>query len=394
MAKYVESADHALDLAIATRPKPPAFARQRISLASQYIVQIILMNGDAVLLKDKKPDPNFLPSNEEGHIDMGAHGRMKSFSNESSVGVFRHEDESFNPYYQEFATLYPGRYRIRASFWSFGWDKGKVLPSRGVEAARLSAVQLTEDGRGGGHPSYVLGYYDAPSLEPKVHDFVTWLNFKETIGFNTASLAPVVNYTRKGRAMAFTGPGIANDWLDIEGPIHDVWPPAGHRLLFGDLPIVEFKPAEHAGIHRQNANKSGKRLSVPRISSIPSRASGRFAAKSHWPMRIGCSPFFCRKPFVGPLTQRFDRPTLPRWTLDSRPAIALSRPCAGRIAQHYVLPIFSITSNRRADWMTMHWPAGSRIFCGTQCPMRCSRISPAPGNSIIRKYFDPKSIGS
>ncbi len=205
------------------------------------------MNGDAVLLKDKKPDPNFLPAGEEGHIDMGAHGRMGSFSNDSSVGLFRHEDESFSPYFMEFATIYPGRYRVRASFWSFGWDKGKVLPSRGTEAARLSVVQLTGDGRGGGHPSYVLGYYDAPSLEPKVHDFVTWLNFKETIGFNAASLAPVVNYTRKGRAMAFTGPGIACDWLDIEGPLHDVWPPAGHRLLFGDLPIVEFKPAEHAG---------------------------------------------------------------------------------------------------------------------------------------------------
>ena len=173
---------------------------------------------------------------------------MKSFSEQSTVGVFRHEDESFNPYFQEFATLYPGRYRIRTSVWSFGWDKGKVLPARGTEAARLSVVQLTENGRGGGHPSYVLGYYDAPSLEPKVHEFSTWLNYKETLGFNAASLAPVHNYNRKGRAMAFTGPGISCDWLEVEGPLHDVWPPRSHRTLFGELPIVEFKPAEHPGI--------------------------------------------------------------------------------------------------------------------------------------------------
>ena len=248
LAKYVEAADHALDLAIATQPKPPTSVNQRISLATQYIVQVILLNGDAVLLKDKKPDPNFPPAGEQGHIDHGAHNRMKSFSETSAVGVFRHEDESFNPYFQEFATLYPGRYRIRASFWSFGWDKGQVLPSRGTEAARLSAVQLTENGRGGGHPSYVLGYYDAPSLTPKVHEFVTWLNFKETLGFNAASLAPVHNYNRKGRAMAFTGPGLSCDWLEVEGPLHDVWPPQGHRALFGELPIVEFKPADQPGI--------------------------------------------------------------------------------------------------------------------------------------------------
>ena len=248
LAKYVEAADHALDLAIATQPKPPTSVNQRISLATQYIVQVILLNGDAVLLKDKQPDPNFPPAGEQGHIDHGAHNRMKSFSEMSSVGVFRHEDESFNPYFQEFATLYPGRYRIRASFWSFGWDKGQVLPSRGTEAARLSAVQLTENGRGGGHPSYVLGYYDAPSLTPKVHEFVTWLNFKETLGFNAASLAPVHNYNRKGRAMAFTGPGLSCDWLEVEGPLYDIWPPQGHRAMFGELPIVEFKSADQPGI--------------------------------------------------------------------------------------------------------------------------------------------------
>ena len=282
LAKYVEAADHALDLAIATQPKPPASVNQRISLATQYIVQVILLNGDAVLLKDKRPDPNFPPAGEQGHIDHGAHNRMKSFSETSSVGVFRHEDESFNPYFQEFATLYPGRYRIRASFWSFGWDKGQVLPSRGTEAARLSAVQLTENGRGGGHPSSVLGYYDAPSLDPKVHEFVTWLNFKETLGFNAASLAPVHNYNRKGRAMAFTGPGLSCDWLEVEGPLHDVWPPQGHRALFGELPIVEFQPADQPGIRAPQRKQVRQEIIGAKNKVDP--ASGVWTVRSEQPL--------------------------------------------------------------------------------------------------------------
>jgi hypothetical protein len=246
MAKYVEAADHILDLAIATQPQPPTKRIQRISLARN--VGHILGNGDAVLLKNKQPDPEYPPAGEQGHIDQGAHERIGSFSRDSSVGVFRHEDESFHPYFLDFATLYPGRYRIRASFFSFGWDKGKVIPARGTEAARLSAVQLTQDGRGGGHPSYVLGYYAAPSLQSREHEFVHWLNYKETIGFNAASLAPVANYNRKGRAMAFTGPGIGVDWLDVEGPLHDVWPPVAHQRLFGDLPIAPFDPKEYPNV--------------------------------------------------------------------------------------------------------------------------------------------------
>jgi len=246
MAKYVEAADQTLDMAIATRPQAPVVQKLRIPL-SRHVAHI-LSNGDAVLLKDFQSDPNYPPASEHRHIDDGAHNHVNAFTSGSSTGVFRHEDESFKPYFYDFAVLYPGRYKLRASFWSFQWEKGKVLPARGTEAARLSVVQLQDDGRGGGHPSFVLGYYDAPSLNPQLHEFETFLNFRDTIGFNTASLAPVANYNRKGRAMAFTGPGIAVDWLDLEGPLHDVWPPPSHKRLFGDLPLAEFKPAEQKGI--------------------------------------------------------------------------------------------------------------------------------------------------
>ena len=242
LAKYVEAADRTLDLAIATQPKPPTVRKARLSLAQPGgFVAHILLNGDGVLLRDMKPDPEFPPAGEQGHLDEAAHERIGTFRRGSTVGLFRHEDESVSPYFAAHVTIYPGRYRVRTSLWSFQWDKGEVLPARGTEAGRLSVVQLTGDGRGGQHPSYVLGYYDAPSLRPQEHEVITWLNHNEILGFNAASLAPVANYSRKGRAMAFTGPGIACDWLDIEGPLHEQWPPAAHKLLFGDLPLAEWK---------------------------------------------------------------------------------------------------------------------------------------------------------
>ena len=116
-------------------------------------------------------------------------------------------------------------------------------------------VQLTGDGRGGQHPSYTLGYYDAPSLDPTEHELVVWLNRNEIMGFDVASLAPVANYNRKGHAMAFTGPGIAVDWVDVEGPLHEAWPPRSHKLLFGDLPIVEFVPQGNPGVRKPSRDE-------------------------------------------------------------------------------------------------------------------------------------------
>jgi len=283
LAKYVEAADRILDMAIATRPEPPTVTKQRISLANPAgFVAHVLMNGDGVLLKNKQPDPDFPPAGEQNHLDQGAHERMGSFRNGASVGLFRHEDESFHPYFIEFVALYPGNYRLRTSLWSFQWDKGKVLPGRGTEAARLSVVQLSGDGRGGGHPSYVLGYFDAPSMQEQEHEVVTWLNYKETIGFNAASLAPTANYSRKGRAMAFTGPGITCDWFDIEGPLHEVWPPVSHRQLFGDLPLVEFKPADHPQV--RPPRRVPVRREVGAGKNEPDKVTGLWTVHSERPL--------------------------------------------------------------------------------------------------------------
>ena len=253
LAKYVEAAEHTLNVAIATQPAAPQPETVRLSLAGTYSGDLMLMSGDAVLLRDKKHDPIVPPAGAYAHVGQGPHEQLGLFSRMSSVGVFRHEDESWNPYFQHFATLHPGRYKVRASFWSMTWDQGKILPARGVEAARLSVVQFNENGRGGGHPSSVLGYYAAPSIESQVHHLDVWLNYKESFGFNTASLAPVVLYRvgtwgQKDRTMGFTGPCIVNDWIEVEGPLHDVWPPRSHRLLFGEMPLTEFKAAEQKDV--------------------------------------------------------------------------------------------------------------------------------------------------
>ena len=285
IAKYLEAADHILNYAIATRPEPPTIQKRRISLVNRGgFVAHIVTNGDGILLQDGQPDPDFPPAAEQNHLDQGAHERWGSFDNGASVGLFRHEDESVSPYFMEHVTIYPAKYRVRTSLWSFQWDQGKMLPGRGTEAARLSVVQLTGDGRGGQHPSYVLGYFNAPEKKAMEHEVVVWMNHNELIGFNTASLAPTANYFRKKRAMEFTGPGIVVDWLDVEGPLYDSWPPASHKLLFGDMPLTEFKADQNPNVRpprRQRPRQIGAGMNrsdpEPGIWTVQSDAAAREA---------------------------------------------------------------------------------------------------------------------
>ncbi len=283
LAKYIEAADRILKLAIVVQPNAPTVKTQRISLANPHgFVAHVLMNGDGVLIKNKQVDPEFPAAAEQNHLDQGAHERMGSFHNGASVGLFRHEDESFHPYFNEFVAIYPAKYRLKTSLWSFQWDKGQILPGRGTEAARLSIVTLTADGRGGGHPSSMLTHLDAPVDGPQQHELTTWLNQNDTIGFNTASLAPAQNYYKKKRAMEFTGPGIVCDYLEVEGPLFESWPPASHKRLFGDLPIIEFKKDEQPNVrpplhepHRQKMFM-GKNVADP--------VQGLWTVKSEQPL--------------------------------------------------------------------------------------------------------------
>ena len=244
LAKYVEAADYVLDYAIATQPKAPEVETYRICPAEDGGISLLAAhNGGAVFLRDKKPDPlHPPPDGKHQHIDRGAHKILGMYESAESVGIFRHEDESFNPRFQAFSAIYPGRYRVKTSLWSFTWDKGEVKPARGTEAARFTMIQLKGIGRHSGHPSYLIGYFDAPSIDEQVHEFEWWFNPKDCLGFNVA-LAPVHIYHQYKRNLySFTGPGIACDFVEVQGPIHDIWPPKAHKELFGELPMVEFDP--------------------------------------------------------------------------------------------------------------------------------------------------------
>lgn len=232
MARYLETASHVLDRAIATRPAAPLPFATRYYAADTHGFLTGLTSGDCVLLKDKKRDPS-LPLLDVQLPKEKMHYYIETVfkANQSAVGVFRHTDADFSPGFWRFSPLLPGRYKFRLSIWSFWWDKGEVLPSPKTQVAGV-ALQRGK----------TIGFFDAPSLESKEHAFEVWLEPNDAVLFNTASLELVHVYHQKGRSKEYQGPGIAVDYIDIEGPIHPAWPPVSHTRLFGDLPLAKLPP--------------------------------------------------------------------------------------------------------------------------------------------------------
>ncbi len=215
--QYLAAADRALDLAIATRPTPPPVVKQRFEVATMLKFRQGLRSGSAVLLKGRSPDTGWYGDGRKDPDEREAENAAV-LSADRSVGFFGPNVPGQEKFIS-FIPIHPGLYRLRMSIWSFLWNKGAVEPSPQTEVALLQSGK------------HVLGYYDAPSLAPQVHEVTAWLSDASAPMFDVASLTVQSGESRDRR------PGIAVDWVEVEGPIHETWPPQSHRLLFGDLPI-------------------------------------------------------------------------------------------------------------------------------------------------------------
>jgi hypothetical protein len=103
-------------------------------------------------------------------------------------------------------------------------------------------------------------------------------------------------------------PGVTYRWLEIEGPFLDAWPPAGHGLMFGDLPFretdkgIEVQAGPVEPLLRNFLAKAWRRpasaADVARYAAVVARA--RAAGLSFADALIaGYSAALCSPGFVG-----------------------------------------------------------------------------------------------
>ncbi|MBL9153843.1 MAG: DUF1592 domain-containing protein, partial [Verrucomicrobiales bacterium] len=249
LAAYEEAVEAALDAAFATRSTPPPVFKRRIYPAGLFKFDFNLHLGQFVLLKDKQPDPA-LPVRggfEEKNGYVGDQGpdleerrkqldALQAAKSESAVGLLNPNLAGYESALNV-SPIYAGPYRMRLSLWGFHWNQGR--PESGPDQAAVLRAHAEGKQQEGGR---LLRTFTAPSLRSNEVAFTEWLEAHESLVFDPVSIP--WNGLRigqvAGRAAKHVGPGVAIDWFEIEGPIHESWPPESHRRLFGELPIAAW----------------------------------------------------------------------------------------------------------------------------------------------------------
>jgi hypothetical protein len=191
MDRYLEAADTALNAAIANLPKPP-LVKKRFTLKDERVVKNAT---ESVFLK--RDDDLVMFSS--------------SAWNAITTGQFYPPDR--------------GTYRVRISV-AGHQTSGKPVAFR-VDAGPMLM----------GQKNHLVGYFDAPPGKPAVVEFLDHFEARHSIRILPYGLAGAQTVTKVG-AEKYEGPGLAVQWVEVEGPLNDTWPPESHRRVFGDLPQI------------------------------------------------------------------------------------------------------------------------------------------------------------
>jgi hypothetical protein len=86
----------------------------------------------------------------------------------------------------------------------------------------------------------LLGWFEIPPDQPRVIEFTAKLRANEHLRIEPTG----TGVDDKGQnpynigIKEFTGPGLALQWIEVEGPLLEQWPPASLKNLFGDTPLT------------------------------------------------------------------------------------------------------------------------------------------------------------
>ncbi len=157
------------------------------------------------------------------------------------VGVVASSYEPLQPQWGKFKAPVSGRYRVRihahAVWVGPGKEKRWWVPdldnvSKGRRSEPVTVYGVMPPGL-----LRRLGNFDA-EVEPGAHDMEVWLQEGEMIRPDAVRLFRSRPPNWQNPLATTEGqPGVSFRWLEVEGPLYDQWPTAGHRLLFGDLPL-------------------------------------------------------------------------------------------------------------------------------------------------------------
>ena len=247
MAGYLDAAEYALrEVTPAQVKQPPTttvryYARQQNAFVGKMKFQVFNRSPERSTFPmigwQAQPDV----ADGTSPVTVGAKDPVKR--EQEAFGVVASSYEPIELRFDKFTAPVSGHYKLRFkayTFWAAPLDQKRWwVPDRSnlSRGHRDEPITIYSDTQ----PRLLrwLGTFDV-SPDPSVHELDVELLAGESIRPDAARLF-------RSRPPAWHNPlaekdgcpGVAFNWMEVEGPIYDQWPTAGEKLLFGELAMKD-----------------------------------------------------------------------------------------------------------------------------------------------------------
>lgn len=206
--KLLETTDVALEAALQLGPRPETIQKR-------------------FTYKDEKGIRENLDTPEGAITDPVSKAKHQVIFRELPDAVVFFSDGYSPTDLKQFSSQTPGHYRIRIS--GYGFQSGGKHVMLRVYSSNYREKRL-------------LGDFDMPPDQPREVEIQTRLGHNEhliIVPYDTGYDAEGKNIWQSSGSR-FTGAGLAVQWVEIEGPLLESWPPPSVKAIFGDTPLVEL----------------------------------------------------------------------------------------------------------------------------------------------------------
>lgn len=304
-SRYLETAEYALRQALQSAAYAPLttkyYAREEPSIYRRYL-HYATATRSVMPLDGVTAEPDVIRGTQP--LTVGAADSDKR--EREAFGVFCGIHGSATTYdFRRMAVATAGSYRIRIKSYSFlagangadglgvprnehglsGGDRAWWRPDRNVAMRAKRSEPVTLYALSSNGSSRWLTTFDALP-DPTVFECVVALDEGDCLRPDAARLVR----TRPGwkgnpNATQEGVPGWAVNWLEVEGPLHDDWPPRSYQALFADMPFAvdeanrvqepeRHREADRGGTGRRDRNEVAPRR-VCVVSTSPDEDAQR-----------------------------------------------------------------------------------------------------------------------
>lgn len=181
---------------------------------------------------------------------------------DDGVAFFATEKFShLNATLSQWTAPHSGRYRVKVSAYALRSEDPVIVSLRAGGKGHAESNHV---------PHVFLDHFPLKEGEPQTYEWEGWLERGHFFHVYPTSL-PAMRFAGKneeGRQGEYEGPAGVIQWVEVDGPIFDQWPPASHESLWDGIPIEAIPDATPNPDPIEHLDSAPAKIAMPRLTRV------------------------------------------------------------------------------------------------------------------------------